>query len=56
MTGSSAPSDAEIELSIVMPCLEEAETVGICIQKASGFLDGSRGMGIEVALGGRRGC
>ena len=27
-----------IELSIVMPCLNEARTLGICIQKAQGFL------------------
>ncbi|MFC4739774.1 glycosyltransferase family 2 protein [Flavobacterium ponti] len=28
----------EVELSIVMPCLNEAETLEICIQKASKFL------------------
>ena len=28
----------DIELSIVMPCLNEAETVGACIQKAQWFL------------------
>ncbi len=27
-----------IELSIVMPCLNEAETLGICIDKAKSFL------------------
>ena len=27
-----------IELSIVMPCLNEAETVVTCIRKAQGFL------------------
>jgi hypothetical protein len=27
-----------IELSIVMPCLDEAETLGICIEKAQSFL------------------
>ena len=26
------------ELSIVMPCLNEAETIGTCIQKAQDFL------------------
>ena len=25
---------SEIELSIVMPCLNEAETIGVCIEKA----------------------
>jgi hypothetical protein len=27
-----------IELSIVMPCLDEAETIGVCIEKARSFL------------------
>src|SRR6185436_2274642 len=31
-------NDAEIEFSIVMPCLNEAETLAICIQKAQGCL------------------
>ena len=34
-------ADSAIELSIVMPCLNEAETVGACIQKAQGFLESS---------------
>ncbi len=29
---------ANVELSIVMPCLNEAETLGVCIRKAQGFL------------------
>jgi hypothetical protein len=29
---------AEIELTILMPCLDEAETIGACIQKAMDFL------------------
>jgi glycosyltransferase involved in cell wall biosynthesis len=29
---------AAVELSIVMPCLDEAETVAICVQKALSFL------------------
>ena len=28
-----------VELTILMPCLNEAETLAICIQKARGFLD-----------------
>lgn len=28
------------ELSIVMPCLNEAETIATCVRKARGFLDG----------------
>jgi glycosyltransferase involved in cell wall biosynthesis len=30
--------DKEIELSILMPCLNEAQTLGTCIAKAKGFL------------------
>ena len=29
---------AEIELSIVVPCLNEAGTVGVCIDKAASYL------------------
>src|SRR5260370_34037787 len=28
----------EIELTVLMPCLNEAETVAICVQKAASFL------------------
>jgi glycosyltransferase involved in cell wall biosynthesis len=28
-----------MELTVLMPCLNEAETVGICVDKAMGFLD-----------------
>lgn len=31
-------NDKQLELSVVMPCLNEAKTVGTCIEKASGFL------------------
>lgn len=31
--------DKNTELSIVMPCLNEAETLGICIKKAQSFFD-----------------
>jgi len=31
--------DNQLELSIVMPCLNEAETLAICISKAQSFLD-----------------
>jgi glycosyltransferase involved in cell wall biosynthesis len=31
--------DSRIELSIVMPCLNEAQTLGICIEKALSYLD-----------------
>jgi glycosyltransferase involved in cell wall biosynthesis len=32
---------ADVELSIVMPCLNEAETLAICIRKAKAFLAGN---------------
>ncbi|WP_455387704.1 glycosyltransferase family 2 protein [Petrachloros mirabilis] len=35
---STATPQAAPELSIVMPCLNEAETIGTCIQKAQAFL------------------
>lgn len=39
-----------VELSIVMPCLNEAETLGTCIQKARMFLE-SYGIGGEIVVG-----
>ena len=32
-------NDGAIELTILMPCLNEAETLAVCVQKARGFLD-----------------
>ncbi|MEN8181260.1 MAG: glycosyltransferase family 2 protein [Myxococcota bacterium] len=43
------PDSNAIELSIVMPCLDEAETVGRCVDKALGFLR-SRGVRGEVVV------
>lgn len=37
------------ELTILMPCLNEEETIGICIDKARGFLD-SRGIVGEIIV------
>jgi hypothetical protein len=34
-------NDGAIELTILMPCLNEAETLAVCIDKAKGFLDRS---------------
>jgi len=44
--GGSAPSSdtreaASLDLTILMPCLNEAETVATCVAKARGFLDRS---------------
>jgi glycosyltransferase involved in cell wall biosynthesis len=40
----------EVELSIVMPCLNEAETLGTCIKKAVAYLEKS-GIKGEVVIG-----
>jgi glycosyltransferase involved in cell wall biosynthesis len=32
-------NDGAIELTILMPCLNEAETLALCVQKARGFLE-----------------
>jgi hypothetical protein len=42
--------EREVELSIVMPCLNEAETLATCIRKAQGFLARS-GIAGEVVIG-----
>jgi glycosyltransferase involved in cell wall biosynthesis len=34
------PTD-DVELTILMPCLNEAETLEVCIRKAQGFLERS---------------
>ncbi|QYE35320.1 glycosyltransferase family 2 protein [Polymorphobacter sp. PAMC 29334] len=52
ITLTAPPTDVEpsdIELSIVMPCLNEAETLAICIEKANRFLATS-GVAGEVVI------
>jgi glycosyltransferase involved in cell wall biosynthesis len=39
-----------IELSIVMPCLNEAETLAICIRKAQSYIERS-GVSAEIVIG-----
>jgi glycosyltransferase involved in cell wall biosynthesis len=39
----------DVELTVVMPCLNEAETVATCVRKAVGFLQGS-GISGEVVV------
>lgn len=41
--------DHDIEVSIVMPCLDEAETLGVCIVKAVGLLTGE-GIRAEIVV------
>src|SRR4051794_10827998 len=44
------PRDEPLELSIIMPCLNEAATVGTCVRKARGFLD-QNGIAGEIVIG-----
>lgn len=39
MNPSWRPNEEALELSIVMPCLDEAETVGACVRQAIQFLE-----------------
>lgn len=34
-----SPPSCQLELTILMPCLNEAETVAVCVSKARGFLE-----------------
>ncbi|TRW14979.1 glycosyltransferase family 2 protein [Glacieibacterium frigidum] len=43
------PADGQVEMSIVMPCLDEAETLGICIAKANRFF-AENGVAGEVVI------
>jgi len=40
----------QLELSIVLPCLNEAETIGICLKKAAKFLQENKING-ELVVG-----
>jgi len=43
-------TDLNVELSIIMPCLNEAETLATCIRKAQSYLDRS-GVSGEIIIG-----
>ena len=45
----SKPAAASIELTILMPCLDEAETLAICIRKARRFI-GESGIAAEILI------
>lgn len=49
VTAIRAASARELELTILMPCLNEAETLAVCIGKAKAFLDKS-GISGEVLI------
>ena len=36
------PPTAACELTVLMPCLDEAETIGICIEKAMAYIAGRK--------------
>ena len=38
-TVATSPGADNLELTILLPCLNEAETVGICVRKAMDFLE-----------------
>jgi glycosyltransferase involved in cell wall biosynthesis len=48
-TAPAAEPARDVELSIVMPCLNEAETIGICVKKAMQFLREAKVVG-EVVI------
>lgn len=48
-TPRAVQAPAEIELTIVMPCLNEAETIGVCVKKAKAFL-AAHGLSGEVLI------
>ena len=51
------PEPTVCELTILMPCLDEAETIGACVQKAIGYLErsGTRGEVLVVDNGSEDG-
>ena len=52
-----SPTDEDLELTLLMPCLDEARTVGACVEKARRFLDreGIRGEVVVADNGSRDG-
>ncbi len=48
-TPSPAPTDSPIEISVIMPCLNEAETLAACITKAQASL-ASAGVSAEIII------
>jgi glycosyltransferase involved in cell wall biosynthesis len=44
-----SPTNAQLELTILMPCLNEARTLGACIEAAQQFL-ASAGVKAEILI------
>src|SRR5688500_14913189 len=44
-----SPSEAPLELTVLMPCLDESETVAACVERALDFL-ADRGIAGEVLV------
>jgi hypothetical protein len=53
---TSTAGDITPELSIVMPCLNEAQTVGTCVKKALAYLDMHKIEGEVIVAGCRPEC
>lgn len=49
MTRDSADLTPEVELSVVMPCLNEAETLGVCLEKARSAIE-ELGIAAEIVV------
>lgn len=47
--GLSTPSNVPVELTILMPCLNENETIAVCVRKARSFIDRT-GISAEVLV------
>ncbi len=45
----NTPATAPCELTVLMPCLDEAETIGVCVKKAMGYIE-SRKIDGEVLI------
>ena len=48
-SGGFPPTEKRVELSVVMPCLNELETVGVCVRKAIASLRAA-GISSEVIV------
>jgi glycosyltransferase involved in cell wall biosynthesis len=46
---TTRPTETAVEVSIVMPCLDEAETLATCIRKAQGAIEGA-GLRAEIIV------